>query len=173
MDKIKINSDLKKIITTQSVMGRALGITRVRVNQLIKEGIIKKDDETEGVLVLESVVNYVKFKNSEEDSSEIDLLEEKAKHEKAKREMAELKLAKMNNSVYDARTVEMVMIEMLSNLRTQLLGLPSKLAPQLEGKTKEQIYECMTKEIEDKLSELSEYTPELFTEEEIDYEDSD
>ena len=54
--------------------------------------------------------------------------------------------------------------------------MPSKLAPQLERKKKEKIYELMTKEIEEKLNELSEYTPDMFTQEEIkadDDEDSD
>ena len=74
----------------------------------------------------------------------------------------------MESNVYDARTVELVLTEMLSNLRTQLLGLPAKMAPTLVSKSREQIYESMTKEIEDKLGELSEYSPELFTQEEID-----
>ena len=70
-----------------------------------------------------------------------------------------------DNFLTNARTVELVLTEMLSNLRTQLLGLPSKLAPQLEGATKEQVYDCLTQELEDKLSELSEYSPELFADE--------
>ena len=98
---------------------------------------------------------------------------ERAKHEKTKREIAELRLTKMENRAYDAKTVELVLTEMLSNLRTQLLGMPSKLAPQLEGKPREQIYEFMTRELEERLSELSEYTPELFTEKEIEADDED
>lgn len=39
--------------------------------------------------------------------------------------------------------------------------------------TKEDIYEAMTREIEEKLSELSEYKPELFTAEEIEDDDDD
>ena len=77
----------------------------------------------------------------------------------------------MEHRVYSARTVELVLTEMLSNLRTQLLGMPSKLAPQLEGKPRGQIYEIMTRELEERLSELSEYTPELFTGEEIESDD--
>ena len=56
---------------------------------------------------------------------------------------------------------------MLSNLRTQLLGLPTKLAPILEGLKREEIYEVLTKEIKEKLSELAEYTPEQYLEEEV------
>ena len=65
------------------------------------------------------------------------------------------------------------MTAMAANLRTQLLGLPSKLAPMLEGKTKEDIYVEMTKEIEEKLAELAEYSPDLFDEEAEEGEDED
>ena len=102
-------------------------------------------------------------------------MEEKAKHEKVKRELAELKLAKCEGNVYDATTVELVFVEMTTMLRTQLLGLPAKLAPILEGKAKEEIYQIMTEEIEAKLGELGEYNPDLFMDEveEIDGEEED
>ena len=37
--------------------------------------------------------------------------------------------------------------------------------------TKEEIYVRLTKELEEKLSELSEYSPDLFTDEEVEEED--
>jgi predicted transcriptional regulator len=173
---LKVSKELKKLTTTQTEMARALGISQQRVSQMLKEDIMVRD-KSGSVLVIESLKNYYKLRSSElGDGEEIDLNVEKAKHEKTKREIAELKLAMMEGKAYDARTVELVLTEMLSNLRTQLLGMPSKLAPQLERKKKEKIYELMTKEIEEKLNELSEYTPNMFTQEEIkadDDEDSD
>ena len=80
--------------------------------------------------------------------------------------MAELKLAKMESRAYDARTVELVMTEQLSNLRTQLLGLPTKLAPILTGKGKDEIYGIITSEVKEKLAELFEYSPAMFADEE-------
>ena len=59
------------------------------------------------------------------------------------------------------------MTEMVSNLRTQLLGLPSKLAPILNGADRDRIYDVLTQEIEEKLAELSEYRPEMFMSEEV------
>jgi len=147
-------------------MAQALGVTQPRVHQLIQDGIILKNPAG-NVLVIESLKNYYKQKAAIEDTEDVDLTKERALHEKAKREIAELKLAKMQGSVYDARTVELVMTEMYSNLRTQLLGLPSKLAPILEGKSKEEIYAAMTKELEEKLSELSQYSPELFLDSDV------
>lgn len=163
---MKISKGLSNLTTTQTGMAQVLGVTQPRVHQLIQDGIILKDPAG-NVLVIESLKNYYKQKAAIEDTEDVDLAKERALHEKAKREIAELKLAKMQGSVYDARTVELVMTEMYSNLRTQLLGLPSKLAPILEGKSKEEIYTAMTKELEEKLSELSQYSPELFLDSDV------
>ncbi|WP_432642830.1 hypothetical protein [Acidaminococcus sp.] len=151
-------------------MGKALGITQQRIHQLIDEGVVIRDETSSSgaVKVIDSIKNYYKVKSHSEVPEEVDLMVERARHEKAKREIAELKLAKLQGSAYDAKTVELVMTEMASNLRTQLLGLPSKLAPILENRKKEEIYEILTKEIEEKLSELSAYSPDLFMGEDAD-----
>ena len=153
---MKITDDLKTATASQSNLAKALGLSRQRVSQLLQEGILATDDNNQ-ILVIKSVINYVKYKgqSSVEDGPS-------SENERAKRKLAELKLAKMNGEVYSADVVEQVMTEMLVNLRTQLLGLPTKLAPQLQGRTKEEAYGLLTEEIEDKLSELSEYTPSLF-----------
>ena len=67
--------------------------------------------------------------------------------------------------MHDAENVELVMTELLTNLRTQLLGLPATLAGQLSNKKQEDIYDILEKTIEEKLKELSEYEPSLFLEE--------
>lgn len=174
---MKISKDLKLLTTTQTEMGRILGITQQRVSQLVKDGIVQLS-ENKSVLVIESLKNFYKYQmgsSSDADSQNgmLDLRTEQARHERAKREIAELKLAKMEGKLYDARVVEMVMVEMLSNLRTQLLGIPSKMAPLMVGKKKEEIYTDLTKEIESKLMELSEYKPELFIDNEWESIDED
>ncbi|WP_295163401.1 hypothetical protein [Selenomonas sp. F0473] len=174
---MKVTGDPRKITVSQSNLAKTLGITSGRVNQLIGEGVVIRDDKDArgGVFLVESIRNYARLKGegsgAEDDP---DYMAEKARHEKVKRELSELKLAKAEARAYDARTVELVMTEMLSNLRTQLLGLPSKLAPMLEQKRRDEIYSIMTGELETSLSELSAYEPELFTQEEIiDDEESD
>ena len=162
---MKISKDLKSLTATQKEMSKVLGLTAARINQLIDEGVVTRDpkDSRGGVFVIESIKNYYSQRGGgSPDGNAPDLNEERARHEKAKREIAELKLAELQGSVYPAKTVELVMTEMASNLRTQLLGLPAKLAPILEGQKKEAIYTALTKEIEEKLSELSAYSPDLF-----------
>lgn len=169
---MKVNCDPRQITVSQVNLSKALGLSTVRIFQLINEGVVIRDnkDERGGVKLLESVRNYDRMKHGAsvaDGEEEIDINAERAKREAAERKIAELKLAKMEGKVYDARTVEMVQTEMLSNLRTQLLGLPTKLAPILEGLKREEIYEVLTKEIKEKLSELAEYTPEQYLEEEV------
>lgn len=175
---MKINEDPRKITVSQTNMAKALGLTSARIHQLIQEGIIVRndDDPRGGVWLVQSIRNYDTAKGGtpaapDDDFPDIDT--EKARHERVKRELAELKLAKAEARVYDSKTVELVLTEMLSNLRTQLLGLPSKLAPIIEGKSKEDIYQLMTEEVESKLLELSEYTPDLFIREEVGDSDED
>lgn len=102
----------------------------------------------------------------------MDFDKERALHEKAKREIAELKLDKMKKNAYSARVVEYVMTAMAANLRTQLWDRRRSSPPCWRGKSKEEIYTAMTKEIEEKLSELAAYSPTLF-DEEVDEEDGD
>ena len=163
-----VKGKVKEISVRQKDLAIAIGVSPARVNQLVKDGIVVRDENNQGgaVILYESLKNYFQTSSAKDDGEEtIDYWEEKAKHERARRQIAELRIAKMEGRAFDARTVELVLTEMLSNLRTQLLGLPSKVAPQLEGATKEQIYDTLTQEIEDKLSELSEYKPELFADE--------
>ncbi|EPP17366.1 hypothetical protein G153_02714 [Megasphaera sp. BL7] len=170
---MKVRGKAREITVTQRSLADAIGLTPPRISQLIQEGIVIRDekDKSGGVFLVQSILNYKDATKGSGGDEDIDYMTEKARHEKTKREIAELRLAKMEHRVYSAKTVELVMTEMLSNLRTQLLGLPTKLAPQLEGKTKEEIYARLTKELEEKLSELSEYSPDLFTDEEVEEED--
>lgn len=174
---MKIKEDPRHIAVSQTNFGKVIGVTSGRVNQLITAGVVIRDetDPRGGVLLVESLQNYDRMKYGARPSGsgdadggdDVDINVERAKREAAERKIAELKLAKMESRVYDARTVELVQTEMLSNLRTQLLGLPSKLAPIIEGHDKAEIYDILTKEIEERLGELAEYTPAQYTEEEI------
>lgn len=165
---MKVAGKAKDITVTQRALAVAFCITPARVNQLIKDGVVVRDEnDTSGAVFLyESTKNYWQSQAPRpSDEENVDYMQEKALHEKTKREISELRLAKMERNVYDARTVELVLTEMLSNLRTQLLGLPTKLAPILDGKDKNAIYKRMTEEIEEKLGELSEYEPAMFADE--------
>ena len=103
-----------------------LRITSRRVNQLAGMHVLTRDEENRYDLP-SNIDAYFKYKyTSQED---VDYGREKAMHEAAKRRLAELELAKRNNEVHEAKDVEFVMTDMLTNLRSQLLGIPAKMAP--------------------------------------------
>ena len=138
-----------------------LMVTTRRVNQLVTEEVINREPEGDFVLPT-AIAAYYDYKNS--DSDEAAYLEEKAWHERAKRQLAELELQKRRNEVHDAADVELVMTDMLTNLRSQLLGLPAKMAPQLANRDKDYIDQVLTEEIQSRLMELSDYNPKMFAE---------
>ncbi len=141
-------------------LAKLLNITQRRVNQLAEEKIITRQPEGDFVLP-EAIAEFYSFKFQSDEA--IDFMAEKALHEKAKRELAELELQKRRNEVHDAADVELVMTDMLTNLRSQLLGLPAKMAPQLANRDKDYIDQTLTDEIHARLTEISDYSPEMFT----------
>lgn len=141
-------------------LAKLLNITQRRVNQLAEEKIITRQPEGDFVLP-EAIAEFYSFKFQSDEA--IDFMAEKALHEKAKRELAELELQKRRNEVHEAADVELVMTDMLTNLRSQLLGLPAKMAPQLANRDKDFIDQTLTDEINARLTELSDYSPEMFT----------
>lgn len=142
-------------------LAELLMITTRRVNQLVDEEVLAREPEGDFILPT-AVAAYYEYKYADKD--ETTYLTEKARHEKAKRELAELELQKRRNEVHDAADVELVMTDMLTNLRNQLLGLPAKMAPQLANRGKDYIDQALTDEIQSRLTELSDYSPDMFVE---------
>lgn len=153
---MKVSGNIKEMTVSQTQLGKAIGVSTPRINQLIDEGVVVRDElSTNGqVMLFDSLQNYFLSKNTTGDG--VSFWKERSLHEKAKRELAELKLSKSRGEVYDAATVEGVLSELLTNFRNKLLGLPAKYARQLEGKNRAEIYSELTAAIEEELTELSE-----------------
>lgn len=153
---MKVNGIIREMTCTQTQLAKAIGVSQARVNQLIEEGVVIRDEfATNGqVMLFESLQNFFLSKNVSGDS--VNFWKEKGLHERAKRELAEIKVSKAKGDVYDATTVEGVLVELLTNFRNKLSGIPAKYSPQLEGKTREEIYRTLTAAVEEELAELSE-----------------
>ena len=155
---MKISKDIRLLTTTQSNLARAFGLTQPRISQLIDLGLVVRDekDPMGGVKIFESTKLYYSSKAAVEDGDgTLDLIAEKARHEKVKREQSEIKLRQMKGELYEAETVERAIIEILATLRTHLTALPAKLATRLEGKSRDEVYQVLANEIEDRLEEIS------------------
>ncbi|WP_338826270.1 hypothetical protein MTBGP_09730 [Moorella thermoacetica] len=144
-------------------LAQILGITQRRVNQLTKEGVLEKDskgffDLTKAV---PAYVDYVTVENDE-------LRREKILHERAKRRKAELQLKVMEGELHYGKDVERVMNHMLSTFRARILGMAHKLAPQLLMLDNiGVIVKIIDREAREALTELSNYDPALFLNDEV------
>lgn len=143
-----------------SDIAKLLMITQRRVNQLADEGIITRQIEGDFILP-EAIAEYYGYKYQTEES--FGFMHEKSLHEAAKRKITELELAKKESRVHDAADVELVMTDMLANIRSQLLGIPAKMAPLLANRDKGYISRELGAEIVSRLTELSDYKPEMFS----------
>lgn len=165
---MRITGDFKDWTVTQSLLAKILGVSVPRINQLIDEEIVMRDEQSinGAVLLIPSIRNYYMSKKSSSGGDDVAFWKEKGLHERAKRKTSELKLRKMEGELYEAETVEAVFFELLTTLKTHLLAMPAKFATILEGKTREEINEILTHEIENKLTELSgSYNADDFKEE--------
>lgn len=157
-------NNMDGVVVTAAVMAKLFGLSSRRIRQLSEEGIIPKLPNGSYQLVdtVRAYILYLKTAQQQEKIA-VDYEREKAYHEKAKREKAELILGEMKGELHDSKTVERVMGDMLSSLRSKLLSIPSKLAPFLVNMEQiPEIQEKLEHSIYETLEELSEYTPTLF-----------
>lgn len=164
-----MKNDISDLIVNTDVMAQILGLTRQRVNQLALEGIIEKKAPGR-YLLMENVQRYITFmrtgkiSNDAKDSAGL-YWSEKALHEKAKRENAELNLAQKRGELHLGTNVEMVMTHMLITFRNRMLIIPSKMSPLLVGRRDQgEIEDLLDNEIRAALTNLSEYDPAMFFE---------
>lgn len=171
---MEIAGELSEATTTQAKLARYLELSKARITQLVDEKVVVRDEsDVKGkVLAFDSVRNY--YLSQQSADSGVNFWKEKGLHERAKRELAELKLQERRGELYEASTVEMVMLEHLTNFRTKLLGLPSKIAASLPADIRGEVYDNLTREIENCLDELSKnYKSEDFKSEMTDDNDID
>ena len=141
------------LTVSQTTLGKILGLTQGRISQLLTEGILVRDAESQQPRLHDSIKNYYLSKNAT--GAGVNYWSEKALHEKAKRELAELKVEQRKGNLYDAAEVESELTEWITEFRNKLLAIGHKLCRRLEGKNAAQICEIIDAEIYDCLTELS------------------
>lgn len=168
-DNIKIK-DISSVTVSASVLGDIIGISDRRVRQIGEEGIFIRAAKGRYKL-LESIKNYIINLKVEADNkkcvidNELDYEEERALLTRVNRHLAELKLSLAKGEAHKASDVKAVMSDMLVSFRSRLLNIPSKVSPKLVNKgNADYIKNILTTEINEVLQELSEYSPDKFSE---------
>lgn len=172
--------NVESLAVSSTVLGKILNLSERRIRQLAELGVIKKVKRGQYILT-ENIRNYILYLKTNNEAVEIDTNneldydKEKALHERVKREQDELKLAAMKGSMHKSEDVERVMTDMLSNFRSKLLALPSKVAPILLARNDiGEIQNILQKEVLEALHELSSYDPASFYGEEyIEFEEEE
>jgi phage terminase Nu1 subunit (DNA packaging protein) len=142
------------LLVSSSDLAKVLRLTVQRVNQLAKEGVIKR--EADGKFNLpDRIEDYYAFKFKTDE--EIDYEREHALLEAAKREKAEIELEQLKGSLLNAVDVEQAMSSMILTAKSRLLSVPTKAATRVIGqKNLSVIVEILKSEICNALDELKE-----------------
>ncbi len=164
----KVVDDISTLIVNTKALADSLEMTQRHVNRLANDGILLKRAPGRYPLYenIKRYIRYIKSGQADDDEKEATkrYWEERALHEAAKRKMAELKLAQLNNQLHDADTVELVMTDMLTTFKNRLLALPQKVSPKIIGlKNIAEVNDILATEINETLTELSDYSPDLFS----------
>ena len=152
---------MARLITAKD-LAEIVGISKRRVNQLVKEGGIFFKELDGKFDVQKNVENFYKNKFSDTDAK-ANYDDERAKHEKIKRERASLHLKLLKGDLHKSKDVEEAMTMMIVNAKQKLLGLPTKAAPMVIGyKDITSIQQILSQVVEEALLELVEYSADLF-----------
>ncbi|MFA9464057.1 MAG: hypothetical protein ACERKN_07160 [Velocimicrobium sp.] len=173
--------EIDSITVSAKVLSKMLRVSERMVRYLAQDGIMVKTSSGRYKLE-ESISNYVanlrvnndlkKDKTQLED--DLDLNTEKALHERVKRHITDLKYGLMKGNVHKSEDVEAVMIDMLTNFKTKMTALPSKLTPMILDKDKAQIQMILSEEIYEALREISGYNAaDFYGKEYIDSDEED
>lgn len=166
----KTNLNDKTIVNTK-VIAKMFSMTERNVRYLVEEGIIARVNHGRYDLIdtVSRYITFLKMSNSELDEGKVQesLEYEKWLHEKAKREKAEIELSHLKKGMHKADEVEKVLNHMLMAFRSKMLSLPSKAALFLASKDDpKEVEALLERDINEALSELADYEPSLFFEEE-------
>ncbi len=149
-----------KIPKTVSVKSLAslLDMTDRNVQSLYQAGHVVKS-ERGTYLLKESIKKYLQFLKKSNANTDVekavDYQESKARREAANAEKIELQVMVMKGELLNTEIVEIWASSMIAAFKNNLLGIPSKVAPILEGQPKAEIFKILTDEIKQKLDDLS------------------
>lgn len=142
-------------------LANCLGITTRRVQLLAKDTVVVK--LRRGTYDLEkSVQGYIAYKleSVEQSQAQKSLDEIRADHEMWKMQKTKLAVRLMEGKLHRAEDVERVWTQSAAAVRSRLLGIPVKAAPQVAGmEDAGEIQQVLQREVAEALNEVSEYDP--------------
>jgi len=114
------------------VIARLLDLSERRVQQLSREGVIPKAERGQYDLIgsVRGYVRYLRDQAAKAQAGAPDYAAERARFIRARADLAEMEADEKRRSLIAAEQIEAAWIAVLALLRTRLLALPDRLAPQ-------------------------------------------
>lgn len=145
-------------------LARCLGITTRWVQRLARDQVLVKVKR--GVYDLErSVQGYIEYKleSMEQGQEEKSLDEIRAVHEAWKMRKTQIAVRLMEGKVHRAEDVERLWTQCAAAVRSRLLGIPVKAAPQVAGmEAAGEVQKILQREVVEALNEIAAYDPADF-----------
>ena len=115
------------------VIAKLLDLSERRVQQLSREGVIPKAERGQYDLIgsVRGYVRYLRDQAVKAQAGAPDYAAERARFIRARADLAEMEAEEKRRSLIAADQIEAAWIAVLALLRTRLLGLPDRLAPQI------------------------------------------
>jgi phage terminase Nu1 subunit (DNA packaging protein) len=115
------------------VIAKLLDLSERRVQQLSREGVIPKAERGQYDLIgsVRGYVRYLREQAARAQAGAPDYAAERARFIRARADLSEMEAEEKRRSLIAADQIEAAWIAVLALLRTRLLALPDRLAPQV------------------------------------------
>lgn len=151
---------------TNKEVAMLLGLTSRRVQQLVKDGTLTKDADSnkryrnlKSSDVIVEYIEYIKTSNPDEYAKlKIEKLKQEVKIKQSSAKMSEIKLNEYKGRMHNAEDVENFTNDLVFTIRSALMAMPSRLAIDVAKESDPNIVrEMIEKEANAILYELSNY----------------
>lgn len=138
-----------------------LDLTHVRIHDLFNENVLMRSGKSGGQDKDDCRVRYIRYLRGlarGKNTNSGDLNEERTRLTKAQADRAELELQEKEGDLISSDVIKTIWSDYVSNVRSKLLALPSKLGhltqaaesyAEAEAIIKESVYECLEELSED------------------------
>jgi phage terminase Nu1 subunit (DNA packaging protein) len=144
-----------------------LDLTSVRIHDIFNDNVLMKSGKSGGQDVDDCRVRYIRYLRGlarGKNTNSGDLNEERTRLTKAQADRAELELQEKEGDLISSDVIKTIWSDYVSNVRSKLLALPSKLGhltqaaetyAEAEAIIKEAVYECLEELSEDATAQAS------------------
>lgn len=143
-----------------SEIAQMIGITPRRVQQLVKDGVLKKvgRGKYDTVDTIQRYISYqIELERKAYNDEDMKIAEAKRIQEVAEAKLKVIKLKKEEGALIERDAVERQMANLVHNAKSKLLGIPVKITPRIAGKKDRRVIKKIIEgAIYEALSELAE-----------------